>query len=248
MIPEVMVKTFLKEVWRGRFFSILIDCQSVLCYTISMRITKDPNERRKEIIQTSLKLFLKKGYFQTTVNEIVRNINVAQGTFYHYFKSKDDILDAIIESYINAILNEIEISINDNTLTALQKLEQISYAELRVNQNFNMNLHNIKGVDIHDRIIRQLTMKIVPIMARIIQEGAAAGVFNVTYPLEYTEVFIVAAHTLFDPGIFDWDKSELQKRVDILIELMESVFGVQKGDFSFYKKLMSAGREMKAGK
>ncbi len=93
-----------------------------------------------------MKLFLKKGYVQTTVNEIVKSINVAQGTFYHYFKSKDDILDTIIETYIKAILNEIELIVNDRSLTALQKLEHISYAELPVNQRFNMNLHNIKDI------------------------------------------------------------------------------------------------------
>ncbi|MBN1797758.1 MAG: TetR/AcrR family transcriptional regulator [Spirochaetales bacterium] len=210
-----------------------------------MRITKDPEERRKEIIQTALKLFLKKGYAHTAVSEIVKNINVAQGTFYHYFKSKEDILDAIIETYITSILDEIETVAGDKNLTALEKLEQISYAQLRVNQRFNMNLHSIKGVDIHERLIAQVVKKIVPIMADIVSEGAKAGVFNVKYPLVATEIFMVAGNMLFDPGIFNWNKSELETRVDILIELMESTFGVRKGSFSFYKKLMTGGREIK---
>ncbi len=213
-----------------------------------MRITKDPQERREEIIYTSLKLFLKKGYVHTTVSEIVKSISVAQGTFYHYFKSKEDILDAIIKTYITTILDEIESIVNDKSLTSLQKLEQISYAQLRVNQRFNMNIHKIKGVDIHERIITQLVKKIVPIMADIVREGAVEGVFNVKYPLEATEIFIVAGNMLFDPGIFNWNKSELERRVGILIELMESAFGVLKGSFSFYKKLMLAGRDIKEGR
>jgi AcrR family transcriptional regulator len=216
-----------------------------LCYIDTMRVTKNPEERRNEITQTALKLFLKKGYAHTAVSEIVKDLHVAQGTFYHYFKSKEDVLDAIVQTYIAAITDEITPVVNDKDLDALQKLEQISYAQLRVNERFNMNLHNIKGVDIHERIMRQLVKHIAPIMAEIMREGAAEGVFAVRYSLEYTEIFIVAANMLFDPGIFDWSKGELESRVDILIELMEITFGVSKGSFGFYRKLMTGGREIK---
>ena len=63
------------------------------------RIVKEPEIRHEELIDISEKLFLKNGYEQTAVSEIVKEANVAQGTFYYYFKSKDDVLNAIIERY-----------------------------------------------------------------------------------------------------------------------------------------------------
>lgn len=53
-----------------------------------MRIIKEYEERRKEILETAERLFLTKGYTKTTVNDILKEIGIAKGTFYHYFKSK----------------------------------------------------------------------------------------------------------------------------------------------------------------
>jgi AcrR family transcriptional regulator len=67
------------------------------------RVTKVPEERKQELIDTAERLFLEKGYEQTTVADIVREIEVAQGTFYYYFSSKEEILEAIIEKDITAL-------------------------------------------------------------------------------------------------------------------------------------------------
>lgn len=61
-----------------------------------MRIVKEYEERRKEILETAERLFLKKGYTKTTVNDILKEIGIAKGTFYHYFKSKEEVMDEII--------------------------------------------------------------------------------------------------------------------------------------------------------
>ena len=61
-----------------------------------MRIIKEYEERRKEILETAERLFLTKGYTKTTVNDILKEIGIAKGTFYHYFKSKEEVMDEII--------------------------------------------------------------------------------------------------------------------------------------------------------
>lgn len=53
------------------------------------RITKLPEERRKEIIDTAIKLFYEKSYEKTTISDIAKEINVAQGLCYRYFPSKE---------------------------------------------------------------------------------------------------------------------------------------------------------------
>ena len=58
---------------------------------MSNRITKNPDERRKELITIASKLFEKYGYEKVSVRDILAEVNGAPGMFYYYFKSKEDI-------------------------------------------------------------------------------------------------------------------------------------------------------------
>ena len=51
--------------------------------------------RREEIINTSLKLFSKYGYDEISINDIARACSCSHGLLYHYFKSKDEIIDIL---------------------------------------------------------------------------------------------------------------------------------------------------------
>ena len=66
-----------------------------------MRIVKEHDERRNEIITTAEEFFLTKGFNKTTVNDILKRIGIAKGTFYHYFVSKEEVLDAVIGQIID---------------------------------------------------------------------------------------------------------------------------------------------------
>jgi len=55
-----------------------------------MRIVKEYDERRNEIIDTAKKLFITKGYNKSSVNDILNEIGIAKGTFYYYFASKEE--------------------------------------------------------------------------------------------------------------------------------------------------------------
>ncbi len=59
---------------------------------------------RKRIIESSIEIFAKKGFHQTKVDEIANNLNIAKGTVYLYFKSKEDLLHAAIEYTFNEML------------------------------------------------------------------------------------------------------------------------------------------------
>ncbi|MCX6679994.1 MAG: helix-turn-helix domain containing protein [Methanothrix sp.] len=69
------------------------------------RITKVPEERRRELIDTAERLFMEKGYEHTAISDIVKELNIAQGTLYYYFRSKEDILEAVVDKSI-AVLEQ----------------------------------------------------------------------------------------------------------------------------------------------
>ena len=67
-----------------------------------------PAERRQQIISTAASLFDQGGYSSTTMDDIAREVGVAKPTLYHYFPSKDDILHAIHEEFIDLLISRHE--------------------------------------------------------------------------------------------------------------------------------------------
>lgn len=64
-----------------------------------MRIVKEAEERRNEILDAADELFGRKGFDGTSTNDILEKVGIARGTLYYHFKSKEDILDALIQRY-----------------------------------------------------------------------------------------------------------------------------------------------------
>ena len=87
------------------------------------RVVKEYDERRGEILTVAQRLFHQKGYEQTSVQEIINEVGIAKGTFYHYFNSKIDLLDAIIKQMTDYILQGVMPIVEDETLSAIEKLE-----------------------------------------------------------------------------------------------------------------------------
>jgi AcrR family transcriptional regulator len=68
---------------------------------------------KEKFIHTSIKLFEKKGFSETSVQDIVEALHVTKGTFYYYFGSKEQLLMAIQLVYINELLQFQEKILDD---------------------------------------------------------------------------------------------------------------------------------------
>ena len=71
-----------------------------------MRITKEPEVRKQEILDTALKLFGENGYEKTSITDIAKAIGVAQGLCYRYFPSKEALFDSAIEQYADVLVEQ----------------------------------------------------------------------------------------------------------------------------------------------
>ncbi|WP_297888048.1 TetR/AcrR family transcriptional regulator [Sulfurihydrogenibium sp.] len=72
-------------------------------------------ETKKKLLQSAKELFAKKGYYETKVSDIVERANVAQGTFYIYFKSKEEIFLELIKTLHQELLQKLEVYLNVET-------------------------------------------------------------------------------------------------------------------------------------
>ena len=169
------------------------------------RIVKNPDVRRREILDVAQRLFYLKGYERTSVQDIIAEIGIAKGTFYHYFGSKLDLLDAMIERMIEQTLQSLEPLVADDHLSALEKIERFinDLADSKVeNKTFFRDLLNIWYKD-ENAILRQKAnttsvVKTMPLLAKIIEQGIAEGTFATGYPADIAEIVLQIMQSLSD--------------------------------------------------
>ena len=80
---------------------------------------------RGRIIKESIDLFNKKGFSKTSIQDIVDAIGVTKGTFYYYFKSKQELLMDIHLTYIKDLLKEQKVIINDEYISYKEKMNKL---------------------------------------------------------------------------------------------------------------------------
>jgi AcrR family transcriptional regulator len=151
------------------------------------------------------RLFFQKGYEQTSVQDIIVEIGIAKGTFYHYFNSKQDLLDGMIERMIEQTLQSLEPLAADEQLCAVEKFERFfgNVADWKAeNRAFFLDIMAIWYND-ENAILRQKAKtlsvaKTVPLLAKIIEQGIAEGVFAIEYPADIAEIMLQIMHALSD--------------------------------------------------
>ena len=162
-----------------------------------VRIVKQHEERRNELLDAAQALFYRKGYENTSVNDIIDAVGVAKGTFYHYFTSKVEILDQIIERQMLAIDAAIDKVLEEPEENAIIELQNI-YAEIsqyKVEQKKVMLmlanvLYRDENILLKSKMITGRVRTITPKIARIIDRGTREGVFNTGNP-EYVAEMIL---------------------------------------------------------
>lgn len=199
-----------------------------------MRIVKEHDERKNEIIDTAERLFAKKGYQQCCVNDILSEIGIAKGTFYHYFKSKEEVLDAVIGK-ATAIIAERVSEVAGNPKTSFDdKLIQIFLAmkiESQMEEGLLDEMHKVENALMHQKSLVSIMEILVPILTKVVEEGNESGEFHCEYPEEFMQIFLSAATTLFDDGIFQVAPEKMQSLFTALIAMLEKMLGVEAGRF-----------------
>lgn len=77
--------------------------------------------REREILRKAKELFSERGFHSLTVSDIVDSLGIARGTFYLYFKNKDDIYKRVLEGLVREISSKLELLPRENPLKQLRK-------------------------------------------------------------------------------------------------------------------------------
>lgn len=213
------------------------------------RIVKDPDERYNEFLDVAQALFFSKGYDATSVQEIIRVMGVAKGTFYHYFDAKVDILTAVVNRMMGPVYTMLAQIVTDETLTATQKLEQFfsNTNQWKVeNKAFVVAtaqmLYQDENILLREKLRQESISIAVPLLAQIVQQGIDEGVFDVAHPLETAELLINMPRTFTEAltmmmlaGEHDAEAIEhLKRHVQVYHRSMMAMLGMTEGTLNLF--------------
>ncbi|MEF2965443.1 TetR/AcrR family transcriptional regulator [Paenibacillus sp. M1] len=187
------------------------------------RISKDPQERKDEILNAAMELFASKGYEQTSVSDIVKKIGVAQGTFYYYFQSKEEVVNAACERTLATRLEKVKNLVESSQWNALEKLTRMFTDAFPNEQDEDVfgYLHQEINSTLHQKWIVAEIMALLPFARQIVQLGVEEGIFHVRQPELAVEFLLVGASFWFDKGIFDWSEQEYEAKRKALTDIID---------------------------
>lgn len=197
--------------------------------------------KKEQILDVSLSLFLEKGYDNTSISDILSNLNIARGTLYYHFESKEAIMDTIIERSIKNVIEEAKSIVFRKGLTVQEKMftlfsstsmKRLSGRELMIDY-----LNQPQNALFHEKINRSFIQKIVPLLGDIIKEGVEEGIFINAYPYESAEMILVMIIGFMDVYYDNADENDIKRRTESLLYNMERILGVKEGSFDMFKSL-----------
>ncbi|HBE9527544.1 TPA: TetR/AcrR family transcriptional regulator [Clostridioides difficile] len=172
------------------------------------RISKQPEERRQEIIETALELFSEKGYENTTIQDISDRMNVSPGLCYRYFKSKTEIFAATSEYYAMKAVEQINVPVAKDT-PALEKLSlfihQI-FEYVMKHKEFEANYHEETEIRASrlDHVANEMVITMIP----IVEQGISENVFHCKDVQRTTKFLVYGLIHTFHDDISDIDTED----------------------------------------
>jgi AcrR family transcriptional regulator len=161
------------------------------------RVIKQPEVRSAELLDCAQRLFFERGYDNTTVNDIIREAGVSKGAFYHYFASKEALLEALALRLVDAFLADVQPVLDDPSLDAVGRLNAVFAGSRRLNVELAPQLKNTfyvlfrpENVVLFHRIDQAVTEAFAPVLADILREGSGEGIFDVPDPLAFAEMLM----------------------------------------------------------
>ena len=204
------------------------------------RTVKKPVERQQEIVAAAQELFQEQQYEKTTMQDVMDKLGIAKGTIYHYFKSKEELLEAVVEQTVDEYVAGMQAVLDETEGNALDRLHVLITAGNVADEQEQMleHLHHPGNIGVHTRQLAVTLSKLAPLYARAIQQGCEEGVFQTEHPLECAEFLLAGVQFLTDIGFYPWKQEDLVRRAMAFPALIEAQLKAPKGAFNFLVEQM----------
>lgn len=196
-----------------------------------MRVVKEANERRNEILDVAEKLFTINGFDATSTNDILKEIGIARGTLYYHFASKEDILDAVIDRLTRGALAKAAAIAHDDSIPYLQRMMLVMMSLNLQGDTWQMiseEIHRPQNALMHQKMQDTFLSQVVPLMSELVRIGVKAGEMKCEYVDETIEMILTYSYIAFD-DMNEYQPEERQKKVLGFIHNTEVLLGMESG-------------------
>lgn len=201
----------------------------------NMKSIKDGEVRKKEILVAARVLFIKKGYDHTSINDILKVVDIAKGTFYYYFTSKEKVLEAIILDIVEegawrakkVLENKSTHLVNRIMLAIMAQTPEFEGAE-----EIKEELHKVENAKLEQLYLKEMLKRMTGVLEESFLEGIKEGTFHMDYPIEGIETILLLGHMMFDCDVFGWEKEVYPKKIQAYLSNVERIVGMNKGELN----------------
>lgn len=201
------------------------------------------------ILETSRRLFAGQGYDTTSVDAILSDCKLSKGTFYHFFSSKSELLSNVVDEMLQAAVDEASPILEDSKLGAAEKLDRFLAAGRKWRLAHARTVAQVARVILaeenallREKLRIRSTQIVLPLLARIINEGVAEGAFSIphTDPEEAAALVLHLADGVGDANFRDLLQAgedsrciaRVKKRADACFTAIERILGARPGVLS----------------
>ena len=197
---------------------------------------KKGERRKQELLKIAYKMFLTKGYENTSVDDIIEAAGIAKGTYYYYFESKEQTLEEVIDMMLDAMVEKAEM-VQAQELPVQQKLIAVMmcFRPDESESTIGEALHNQENIVMHEKTNRKLIERAVPILAKVAKQAVDEGIAACDDLEERVKMILILSSTLFD------DNMGGQPNIDVFVDVIERILYAKPGTFDFIRMLVEGG-------
>ncbi|HOP04187.1 MAG TPA: TetR/AcrR family transcriptional regulator, partial [Tenuifilaceae bacterium] len=180
---------------------------------------------RNMIICKATEVFAKFGFKKTTVDDIAQALRKGKSSIYYYFKSKDEIFEAVVDKEADELRTKI-IEVLHSSLNSMQKLREVIKLRLKlvsdmVNYYALLKNNDLSNITFAEKLRSKFDEEEVRIVKGILQEGIDTGVFKVK-DTELSSIAIITAMKGVEiPVLINSPKADdLEKVIDDMLDIL----------------------------
>ena len=191
-----------------------------------MARNKYPEETVERILDTAQRLFLEKGYEQTTIQDIIDNLGgLTKGAIYHHFKSKEEIIDAVSDRMFFAN-NPFEAVRDRKDLNGLQKLREAIRLNQSDRERTNLTVQSIP-ISKNPRLLMEMINSnrkiLTPYYQELLEEGNRDGSIHTEYAKEIAELMPLLTSLWMLPSVFPGAKEDMRHKFLFIGEMLDKM-------------------------
>ena len=194
---------------------------------------KKGERRKQELLKIAYKMFLTKGYENTSVDDIIEAAGIAKGTYYYYFESKEQTLEEVIDMMLDAMVEKAEM-VQVQDIPVQQKLigVMMCFRPDESESTIGEALHNQENIVMHEKTNRKLIERAVPILAKVAKQAVDEGIAACDDLEERVKMILILSSALFD------DNMGGQPNIDVFVDVIERILYAKPGTFGFIRMLV----------